>query len=435
MKGKKFIYEEGGCLLLFREGQKVKIQKRNAKGEGSFKENENGTITHRKCVGYKYNGRRKVFTVTAANKAACIKQMRKKEREWERYGKESPVENLDTVVTLCEKHLKYQIDNEELKPKSIDRRECTINYQIRGYDFGNLQIHTVKPLDIERYVSQLLREKKVGESSIIKAIDVVNAAFEWAVLNGSIERNPVSTVKKSLIKKVKKVTYKGADDADVTVLSDEEIIKFRNEALKAGKNGNLVYSGGYYCLLLLYTGLRVGEMLALRWRDWDGNLLRIDKSISMAKNRNKKNEHETNYIHIEGTTKNQKARTIELMNEAKWVLQMIKQNREFCSDNDFITLTSTGRVNSASNLEHRMKVIMKHAGLSDVKGGLHIFRKTFATRLYEQGARVADIAAYIGDLESTTSKYYIAIRKKVLTNGNVHQVVKLPGMYPGESTE
>ena len=82
-----------------------------------------------------------------------------------------------------------------------------------------------------------------------------------------------------------------------------------------------------------------------------------------------------------------------------------------------------------------MKVIMKHAGLSDVKGGLHIFRKTFATRLYEQGARVADIAAYIGDLESTTSKYYIAIRKKVLTNGNVHQVVKLPGMYPGESTE
>ena len=44
--------------------------------------------------------------------------------------------------------------------KSIDRRECTINYQIRGYDFGNLQIHTVKPLDIERYVSQLLREKR-----------------------------------------------------------------------------------------------------------------------------------------------------------------------------------------------------------------------------------------------------------------------------------
>ena len=40
-------------------------------------------------------------------------------------------------------------------------------------------------------------------------------------------------------------------------------------------------------------------------------------------------------------------------------------------------------MNTASNLEHRMKVIMKNAGLEDVKGGLHIFRKTFATKMYE----------------------------------------------------
>ena len=65
------------------------------------------------------------------------------------------------------------------------------------------------------------------------------------------------------------------------------------------------------------------------------------------------------------------------------------------------------RINTASNLEHRMKVILKNAELQDVNGGLHIFRKTFATRMYESGARVEEIAAYIGDLESTTQKYYI----------------------------
>ena len=53
---------------------------------------------------------------------------------------------------------------------------------------------------------------------------------------------------------------------------------------------------------------------------------------------------------------------------------------------------------------------MKNAEIQGVKGGLHIFRKTFATRMYESGARVEEIAAYIGDLESTTQKYYIAIR-------------------------
>ena len=33
--------------------------------------------------------------------------------------------------------------------------------------------------------------------------------------------------------------------------------------------------------------------------------------------------------------------------------------------------------------------------------------------MYDAGARVEEIAAYIGDLESTTRRYYIAIRKKV----------------------
>ena len=46
--------------------------------------------------------------------------------------------------------------------------------------------------------------------------------------------------------------------------------------------------------------------------------------------------------------------------------------------------------------------------------------------MYEAGARVEEVAAYIGDLESTTRKYYIAIRKKLVSSGKIKQVVKLP---------
>lgn len=74
----------------------------------------------------------------------------------------------------------------------------------------------------------------------------------------------------------------------------------------------------------------------------------------------------------------------------------------------------------------RMVTIFKNAGLSDLSGGLHIFRRTFATRMYENGARVKEIAAYIGDLESTTERYYIAVRKKIMDGDNVNQVVMLP---------
>ena len=97
-----------------------------------------------------------------------------------------------------------------------------------------------------------------------------------------------------------------------------------------------------------------------------------------------------------------------------------------CEPDDLIVTTNTGQPNTATNLEHRMATIFKNAGLEDLSGGLHIFRRTFATRMYENGARVKEIAAYIGDLESTTERYYIAVRKKITTDGVVQQIVDLP---------
>lgn len=403
-------------------------RKRNAKGEGSFTQNADGTVTHRKSVGFKPNGRRKVFTVTAKTKSACIKEMKKKEEAWNRLKNRGQIHDNETITELCCKHLEYQISNGDLKGKSIDRRECTIENQIEGYDLGYLQVHTVTPTDVEIHVKKLIAEGKVGESSICKVVDVLNAAFEWAIRQGDLEKNPVRSIKPELIRKIKKMSCKGANEADVAVLSDEEVKLFEREATATLNNGRAKYTAGFYCLLLLYTGMRVGEMLALRWRDWKGEHLVIEKSISMAKNRNKESDQENNYVSLEGSTKNQKARTIELNKEAKYILQKIKYSRDSSLPDEFIVTTKTGKINTASNLEHRMKVIMKNAELQGVKGGLHIFRKTFATRMYESGARVEEIAAYIGDLESTTQKYYIAIRKKVVSNGEVRQVVKLPGI-------
>lgn len=403
-------------------------RKRNAKGVGSFKQNADGTVTHRKSVGFKPNGRRKVFTVTAKTKSACIKEMRKKEEAWNRLKNRGQIHYNETITELCCKHLEYQISNGDLKGKSIDRRECTIENQIEGYDLGYLQVHTVTSTDVEIHVKKLITEGKVGESSICKVVDVLNAAFEWAIRQGDLEKNPVRSIKPELIRKIKKMSCKGANEADVAVLSDEEVKLFEREATATLNNGRAKYTAGFYCLLLLYTGMRVGEMLALRWKDWKGDHLVIEKSISMAKNRNKESEEENNYVSLEGSTKNQKARTIELNKEAKYILQKIKDSRDSSLPDEFIVTTKTGKINTASNLEHRMKVIMKNAELQGVKGGLHIFRKTFATRMYESGARVEEIAAYIGDLESTTQKYYIAIRKKVVSNGEVRQVVKLPGI-------
>ena len=403
-------------------------KKRNAKGEGSFKTNPDGTITHRKHVGYKMNGARKILTVTANTKAACIKEMRKKEHEWKEKQEKITFSDALTIEELCTMHLEYQIEQKELKPKSIDRRECTIEKHIGEYDLGKMQIQAVKARDIDLHINGLINEGKLSYSSIEKVLDVLNAAFSWAKLMEKWDTNPVEKIKPSLAKKINKMKNKTAEEADVVVLSEEECRRFEVEALTIiTHTGKFKYPAGAYGVLLLHTGMRCGEMLALRWRDIDfeNGLLKIEKSQSMAKNRDR-GEDDNKYIAVEGTTKNEKAREIRLTDKAMEILKIIKSQNPFSMENDFVCVTKTGKVNTATNLEHRMAVIFKNAGLTEYTGALHIFRRTFATRMYEENARIEDIAAYIGDLVSTTEKYYIAIRKKVKLGEKTKHIVELP---------
>ena len=136
---------------------------------------------------------------------------------------------------------------------------------------------------------------------------------------------------------------------------------------------------------------------------------------------------------INWRTKNEKSRKISLTKDALGVLKILRGMDECSEETELIVRTKTGRGNTATNLEHRMATIFHNAGLDELKGGLHIFRRTFATRMYEKGARIKEIAAYIGDLESTTEKYYIAVRKKRIVDGSVQQIVELPQSYrPGQ---
>ncbi|MCM1190066.1 MAG: site-specific integrase [bacterium] len=411
-------------------------KKRNAKGEGTFRENPNGTVTYKKSVGYQYNGQRKRITVTASSRAACVKEMRKKEEEWYRVCGFNTVVPGNTVADLCELHLRYQVEQGELKPKSIDRRECTIEKHIAPYPIGRLQLQAVKVSDVDSHISGLVREDRLSASSIEKVLDVLNAAYNWAVTRGELESNPVAPIKPTLDKRLQKMKQKTANEADVSVLSESEEKAFVGEALSRNPKGEYKYPAGLYGMLLLYTGMRCGEMLALRWSDVDfeHGLLTIEKSRSVAKNRTGA-DSDKRYVIVEGSTKNEKARKISLTKEAMDVLKLLRTMDDSAGEADLVVKTRTGRGNTATNLEHRMATIFHNAGLKELKGGLHIFRRTFATRMYERGARTKEIAAYIGDLESTTEKYYIAIRKKWIVDGTAQQIVELPRSYYSPSIQ
>ena len=402
-------------------------KKRNAKGEGTFIQNKNGTITHKLNVGRRWDGRPKVLTVTCDTRAACIREMRKKVTEWSTSQDTAGQMDKGTVGDLCWKHLEYQVEHDELKPKSRDRRETTIKCHIEAYPLGRMQVQAIGTSDIEKHIAVLLNENRLSDSSVKKVVDVLNAAYAWAVLQRKVSINPVAPIKETLMKRIMRKNAKTVEEPDVVVLSEEEEKRFVKEALAVNdKTGGYKYPAGLYGLLLLYTGIRVGEALSLRFRDYDSEhgILRIYKSASMVQNHDEKADKRQ--IMIEGTTKNQQARNIVLNSDARNIMELIRRNAKDCSPDALVITTKTGRQNTATNLQHRMKVIFRNAGLDSYSGGLHIFRRTFATNTYDAGARVEEIAAYIGDMESTTRRYYIAIRKKVSVQGIEKQIVPLP---------
>lgn len=404
-----------------------KTSKRNAKGQGCFIQCDGGMIMYRKGVGYGLNGKRKVLVVKAKSKAACIKLMKDKEEEWNRIKASAGISETNVVEELCMRHLQFQMRNGELKPKSIDRREGTIKNQIGKFRIGHMQVAAVTPADIENHMTELVK-KDLSISTVEKALDVLNAAYEWAVSRGELSLNPVIQIKKSIKKRLSKLEQKNEYDADVIVLSEAEEKAFLKEATRRNaNNGKYKYAGGLYGMFLLHTGMRVGELISLKWKDYDedSGTLTISKSTSMSKNRDKK-EGENNYIATQGSTKNQKARVIGLSQDAIDDLKLIREYRPGC-ENDLICRTKTGMQYTATELEHCMNTIYGKLDFETKISGLHIFRRTFATRRYEEGAGIKEIAAYIGDLESTTMQYYIAARKKIRIKDKLNQYVPMPG--------
>lgn len=389
------------------------IKKRNQKGEGHWTKLDNGKYQWRKVVGKKLDGKDKVIVVTGTTKSECREKMKLKESEWNKTRKRSASFDGLTLEELCHNHLVYQMELNELKPKSIDRRETTIKKHIGAYTIGKIQVVSVTSKDIDDHVNYLIRNTALSVSSIEKVVDVIKAAYDWAMARGELYVNPVLSVKKSISKRLGKIDKKKNNGNGVKVLSQEEIRMFIEEAEQIDqKTGKFKHVNGIYGLFLLYTGMRCGEACSLKWKDYDeeNNILTIDSSLFVTKDRSEKSQKKN--IVLEGMTKNDKIRKIQLSAEAINVLNKIKIRTPFASKEDFILTTKNGTHQRPTNMIVTMNKIYKAANIEGVSG-THIFRRTFATMRYLEGWRLKEIAEYIGDLESTTQEYYISVHEKI----------------------
>jgi integrase len=143
------------------------------------------------------------------------------------------------------------------------------------------------------------------------------------------------------------------------------------------------------------TGLRKGELVALRWRDVDWPAARI--------------RVRQNYTRGEfGTPKSKRStRSVPMADEVGGELERLFKASRWQRDEDLVFAhPATGDVLAKSNVSRRMRSALKAAGLDEGRHRFHDLRHTFGTRMAAAGVPMRTLQEFMGHRDLATTQIY-----------------------------
>ena len=145
-----------------------------------------------------------------------------------------------------------------------------------------------------------------------------------------------------------------------------------------------------------YTGLRRGELLALRWRDvqLDQRKVIVSRAISADQEAT--------------STKSRKAREVPIPDQAAVALRRLRERDDFRASDDFVFTNRWGRRIDGSALRRRVARARDAAGLRKLR--FHDLRHTYGSLLVAAGVDLASVKSAMGHSRITTTERYVHAR-------------------------
>lgn len=299
----------------------------------------------------------------------------------------------DTIPTLSEYvPISLRLNADTADTHTLKSYKGLLNRHVLPV-LGDKKIDEISAIDIKLWQRSLYEEKLLSHKSVINIRAVLSGVFRNAIENGLMTVNPIAITKAPRKKNFLKFT----DDGEVTNLkgkpitdsidpfSLEEVYVLINKA--KGQFKNIIST-------LFFTGMRTGEMVALRWDDIDW------KSETIHIQRARKRDNGI------GTTKNGKTRRIDMLPPVKEALRA--QFKLTGMKNGYVFLNQYGeRYQDYSILRnYHWKNLLKLAGF-DYRA-MYQTRHTFASIMLQRGEDIAWISKrMLGHSEiATTLKFY-----------------------------
>jgi integrase len=245
-------------------------------------------------------------------------------------------------------------------------------------NFGSMLLDEITPDHIDAFIASKRAEGKAPKS-VLNYLGLLNAIFGHSLKRDWCTHNPVAAVDKPRNRRNLEIRY----------LNHDELERLLDAAppTPLGRLERTLY------LAAAMTGLRRGELLALRWQDvdWTAGVLRVRRTYTRGQF---------------GTPKTQRSnRAVPL---ADRVLRELFAHRDRAAHRDDLDLVFahplTGRVLDPSRVRLRFQSAAKRAGLRQVR--FHDLRHTFGTRMAAAGAPLRAIQEWLGHTDYRTTSIY-----------------------------
>lgn len=306
---------------------------------------------------------------------------------------------------LCQEWL-LVFKKASVAPRTFEGILSLYNRHIKS-KVGGLKLKQVTPAIVQTLINNLMAEGySVATCKKIKF--AIGQFFEYATLNGWAENNPVEKVKirNKDIKNFLQEKYKAMPP------------EIRQQFLKALEPCNFLKT---VCMLGMMAGLRIGEILALRWQNinFKNKFIAVSHSITQVAKFDDKGKIISKSTIIGHTKTSASVREIPIPDVLietlkQWQSLQSKislknkeeqnlQSEQNLSAEESLVFSDNGSVKTYSSVRHTFNKFLKKHNLHKYGIQFHTLRHTYSSMLFETGENPKIIQALLGHKSVNTT--------------------------------